>query len=227
MPTPVQSNQPSSVATPSFLGRLFAPRPPERKKVPGITYSVAKSQPETKQTRSAPTIPDPNQHMRSSLLGLVKNTDAVIGTTTKSSSSQVERTVAEIQEREKQQTDRMEQDNPSSINGYTIAATGAAIIGFGVHLARGDRGTALLRTLPGILSIFSQASGAVGQMRMGKIQAEEVQHTHDLGLSRDNLGRTQTSLSSIMEGLTKSLERYMEMARQQADLIRQLNARGF
>ncbi|GAB5411896.1 MAG: hypothetical protein ChlgKO_10100 [Chlamydiales bacterium] len=227
MPTPIQPNQPSSVPTLSFLGKLFASKPPERKNVHGITYSIAEPQPEAKPTRSVPNIPSPSQPMRSSLLGLVKKADAVIDTTTKSSSSQVERTVCELQEKEKQQIDQIEQDNPSSFNGYTIAATVAATAGFVVHFATGDRPAALIRTLPGILSIFSQASGAVGQMHMGKIQAEEVQHSYDIGLSRDNLDRTQTSLSVIMEGLTKSLERYMEMARQQADLIRQLNTRGF
>lgn len=226
MPTPIQSNQPSRIATPSFLDTIFPKKSDEKKNVPGITYSVAESQSKARATRSVPNIPSPDKPMKSSLLGLAKGIDKVIGTTTQSTSAQVEKTVDDIQEKEKQQTDRMEQDNPSSFNRYTIGTTIAATVGFGLQYWKGDRAAALYKTLPAILTIFSQTVGAVGEMRKGKIQAEEIQDLHDLGLSRDNLDRTQTSLSCIMEGLTKTLERYMQIAQQQADLIRQLNARG-
>ena len=227
MPTPIQSNQPSSAATPSFLGRLFAPKSPERKNVPGITYSSAKFIPEAKPTRSIPNIPSPDNPMRSSLIALIKKTDQAIDATTQSTSAQVERTVGNIQAKEEEQTIRMEQDNPSSFNWYTAGATGAAIAGFGWQLWKGDSNIALMRTLPAIFSIFSQTAGAVGESRKSEVQAEEILHSHELGLSRDHLDRTQTSLSCIMEGLTKTLEKYMQIAQQQADLIRQLNARGF
>lgn len=225
----VQPNQPSSAA-PSFFGRFFASRSPERKQVRGITYSVAKDKAEARPTRSIPTAPPPDQPMRSSLVGLVRDTDTAIRETSQSTSKHVERTVSKIQEKEQQQEVSTEQGTSSLSYLYesmsVAVPTVCAGIACAVQYRRGSVQAACLKTLPAILSIYAQTKGAIGQSRMAKIQAQETQDTHDLGLLRDELDSRQTSLLQIMEDLTKSLERYMNIAQQEADVKKQFNTRG-